>query len=157
MGCGKTTIGARAAKLAEVSFYDLDDEIVTEAGMPIPDIFAQHGEAGFRELEAAVLRRIAGAEEPSIVATGGGALIGAENAAVCKSGGAVLFLDVPFETCYRRIQGDANRPIASSRTREEMLALYEQRRTVYLRHSNAVVLDGTKAARAAEVAGWLER
>ena len=51
MGCGKTTVGKLLAKRLGLEYIDLDDEIIREAGMPIPDIFSIYGEAHFRDLE----------------------------------------------------------------------------------------------------------
>jgi shikimate kinase len=56
--------------------------------------------------------------------------------AAVDSGSAVVFLDVPFEVCYERIKDDTNRPIVVNSTKDELKALYDQRREVYLRHSN---------------------
>ena len=55
--------------------------------------------------------------------------------AAADSGSAVVFLDVPFETCYERIKDDTNRPIVVKSTKEELEALYNSRRDVYLAHS----------------------
>ena len=99
MGCGKTTVGRAAARLAGVSFIDLDKVIAAQAGKTIPEIFAEDGEACFRELEASLLAEEAASARPSIVATGGGALVSPSNAALCRKHGSVVFLDVPFEVC----------------------------------------------------------
>ena len=48
---------------------------------------------------------------------------------------AVIFLDVPFETCYERIKDDTNRPIVVNSTKEQLEELYNSRRDVYIRHS----------------------
>ena len=54
-GCGKTTLGERAARLMNREIINCDEEIVRRAGMPIPQIFAGQGEAAFRELERDVI------------------------------------------------------------------------------------------------------
>jgi hypothetical protein len=51
MGCGKSSIGRRLATRLELPFIDADDEIERAAGRSVPDIFAEHGEAYFREGE----------------------------------------------------------------------------------------------------------
>lgn len=156
MGCGKTTVGKEAARLAGTAFIDLDDEIIREAGTPIPEIFARYGEERFREYETEALKRIAASTEAAVVATGGGALIRARNADICRSSGLVLLLDVPFDTCYMRIQGDQNRPNASGKSREELLALYEMRLESYRLHSDAIIPDGELKQRAAAVAAYFQ-
>lgn len=51
MGTGKSTVGARLAEQLKLRFRDLDEEIVSRTGQSIPDIFAERGEAYFREQE----------------------------------------------------------------------------------------------------------
>lgn len=137
MGSGKTTVGKRAAALLGVPFTDLDAYIEEQSGMKIADIFAAHGEAHFRALETEALR--AHTNTGGVIATGGGALVSADNAAIARAGGAVVFLDPPFALCYKRIQGDASRPIAFSKSKEELQSLFEARRSSYLAHSDYIL------------------
>ena len=157
MGCGKTTVGRAAARLAGVSFIDLDKVIAAQAGKTIPEIFAEDGEACFRDLEASLLAEEAASARPSIVATGGGALVSPSNAALCRKHGSVVFLDVPFEVCYSRIHRDPNRPVAAARSREELSELFEQRRGHYLAGSSLTLPDGPLDELAERVAGLLPR
>lgn len=157
MGCGKTTVGRAAAKQAGVRFIDLDEAIVAEAGMPIPQLFEQFGEAHFRALETDMLRRFTNLQQPAVIATGGGALVNSENAAICREGGTVVFLDVPFDRCYERICGDSTRPNAASRTREQLLELYEARRTSYLQNSDITLQNETLSATAKCIVSLLSK
>ena len=157
MGSGKTTVGKLAAQLAGAAFLDLDDAIVSRAGKPIPALFSEYGESYFRELETAVLAESAFSAHPSIVATGGGALIRPENAELCRKHGVVVFLDVPFNVCYRRISNDSNRPIANSRTREELIQLYKERSGIYRAHSDILLPDAPLGQRAGQVAQLLQK
>lgn len=133
MGCGKTTVGKLAAKKFGVSFYDSDDLIVESQGMTIPEIFAQKGEPYFRQVEADIIRSLCG--KKAVVACGGGAMLNPDSAAAAAESGEVIFLDVDFVTCYERISGDSNRPIAASSTKEELEARFNARRDIYLKHS----------------------
>lgn len=157
MGCGKTTVGRAAARLAGVSFIDLDEAIAARAGKTIPEIFAEDGESCFRELEASLLAETAASPASSIVATGGGALVSPSNAELCRKRGAVIFLDVPFEVCYSRIHSDPNRPIAASRSREELLELFHLRRTHYLAGCTAAFPDAPFRELAEKVAQFLRK
>ncbi len=135
MGCGKTTVGKLAAKKLGCGFTDTDDLIVRTFDMTIPEIFDQKGEPFFRTAEAEIVKSLCG--KTTVAACGGGAMLNPDTArAAIESGSAVVFLDVPFETCYERIKDDTNRPIVVSSTRDELEALYNARREVYLRHSN---------------------
>ena len=134
MGCGKTTSGKLAAKKLGCGFCDTDDLIVKEQGMTIPEIFSQKGEPYFRKVEAETVTGLCG--KAIVAACGGGALLNEDTAKACREGGTVIFLDVPFETCYERIAGDSNRPIAASSSKEELRERYDKRREIYLAHSD---------------------
>ncbi len=134
MGCGKTTTGKIIAKKLGVAYVDTDELIVKNEGMSIPDIFAQKGEPYFRKVEAETVKGLCGRK--AVVACGGGAMLNEETAAYANENGIVVFLDVPFETCYARIKDDKNRPIVVASTKEQLLERFNQRHEVYLKHSN---------------------
>lgn len=156
MGCGKSAVGAMASKIAGVPFVDLDEAIVREAGMAIPEIFEKHDERYFRALETSELAKAAFSSEKAIVATGGGALTLPANVELCKKHGAIIFLDVPFESCYARIHKDPNRPKAAGRSKEELLALYDERKAFYLAACDHVVPNNGIQNRAKAVAEFLK-
>ena len=54
-----------------------------------------------------------------------------ENAEIASAAGTVIYIDVPFETCYSRISGDKNRPIVMNNTKEELEIIYSSRAPVY--------------------------
>ena len=72
MGAGKTSIGKRLANLLHLPFLDADSEIEKAANLSIPEIFAKHGEADFRDGEKRVVARLL-SSGPAVLATGGGA------------------------------------------------------------------------------------
>ena len=57
MGCGKSSVGRKLSQLLCCPFMDLDEMIEAEAGKSIPEIFAEIGESGFRQMEHRVLDR----------------------------------------------------------------------------------------------------
>ena len=73
-GTGKTSVGRRIAALLERAFVDVDDEIEERTGRTIRGIFAE-GEPAFREIEAKVMADLLGATEPTVIASGGGAVV----------------------------------------------------------------------------------
>jgi shikimate kinase len=107
-GCGKTTLGRAAAEAAGRSFLDVDEEI-TRAHGPIPGIFAQFGEARFRELETEVLAW-ACAVPSAIVSCGGGIVLRPENLKLMRAAGRIVFLDRPLE-CILSDVDFASRPL----------------------------------------------
>src|SRR5205823_13604799 len=78
MGSGKTTVGRELADRTGRPFIDLDDEIAADAGRSIADIFADEGEAGFRERESRGLEH-ALRQDDAIIAAGGGTPSRGEN------------------------------------------------------------------------------
>lgn len=130
MGCGKTTVGKELAKALGCSFSDLDELIALRDGRTIPEIFAQSGEEYFRTLESRLIAEKA-EEGSGVVALGGGAVLKKENAEAAKRGGAVVFIDTPFEVCYGRICGDKNRPLAANAGKDELLQRYNSRLEAY--------------------------
>ncbi|MGN1481782.1 shikimate kinase [Porcipelethomonas sp.] len=142
MGCGKTTIGKTLAKLIGFGYCDMDELIVKKAGMSIPEIFETKGEAHFRSMETELIKELGSFK--GVVSCGGGAMLNDINGKYAAESGCVLFLDTPFETCYGRIAGDKNRPVAASRTKEQLKELYDERYPKYLKNSGyRIDCDGT--------------
>jgi shikimate kinase len=140
MGSGKTLVGAVIAERAEAPFHDLDSMVEQEAGMTIPEIFATQGEPAFRALETRLLPR---ALQPgAVVALGGGSLIDDGNWRLVDREAYTVYLEVPFETMWRRIQARSGRPLASGRSREEVMALFNRRLPRYEQAAHRV--DGDR-------------
>lgn len=137
MGCGKTTIGKKLARELGLSFVDLDDYIVKKEGRTIPEIFSADGESYFRKVEADSIGEIS--VKGGIIATGGGTILNPDTADFAREKGVVCFLDVPFEVCYKRIEGDTNRPLVMNNTKESLKELYEKRKPVYREHSDHAI------------------
>jgi len=94
--------------------------------------------------EAEIVKSLCG--KTIVAACGGGAMLNPDTAKAARdAGAAVVFLDVPFDICYERISGDENRPIAAKSTKEELQALYESRRSVYLSHSTVKIDCGNSS------------
>ncbi|MBQ8350688.1 MAG: shikimate dehydrogenase [Clostridia bacterium] len=124
-GSGKSTVGRALAKAMNRPFFDSDVEIVREAGRKIPTIFAEEGEEGFRLREAAVMARLAQECRGAVIATGGGAVLRAENVHRMRRGGKIYFLDRALEN----IRPTSDRPLSSD---DEALARrYAERYPLY--------------------------
>lgn len=107
----------------------MDNEIVRQQGMSIPEIFEKFGEDHFRRLETEFLQNFR--DEACIIATGGGVAMKEENRRIMRRTGLVFFLDATFEDIYNRIKDDKNRPIVQRSTKKELELLYHQRRKYY--------------------------
>ena len=107
-GCGKTTIGRRLADRLWWPFVDTDDLVVKKAGKSIADIFEQHGERRFRELEAEAVKEVAKLQE-HVIALGGGAVLRKDSVdALRKADHKIVYLKCDPAELYRRIQSDPN-------------------------------------------------
>ncbi|MGN0674119.1 MAG: shikimate kinase [Oscillospiraceae bacterium] len=143
MGCGKSTVGKILAEKLGCELFDMDDYIVEREGMTIPQIFSEKGERYFRETETEVIKELS--QKNGVIACGGGAMLKKENSDIASESGTVVYIDVPFETCYSRISGDKNRPIVMSNTKEELEFIYDSRVPLY-RANSSVTADGNGAA-----------
>lgn len=131
MGAGKTSVGSRLAVRMGVEFVDLDREIERMAGRSVPELFAERGEQGFRDLESEALERLADVEDDLVIATGGGSANRPENVEFMRATGVTLWLDPSFEAILGRLssEGRSRRPLFSSPSQAR--ALYEERRDGY--------------------------
>lgn len=139
MGSGKTTVGWLLARELGWQFVDIDAEIEREQQKTIASIFAEHGEAVFREIESGVIRsRIAAIEagEPSVVALGGGAVTVEHNWELIERNGITIWLDCPLERIRGRIPANGDRPLAQDKAQFERL--FEVRRPLYARAHFAI-------------------
>ena len=131
MGVGKTAVGREIARRLQRPFFDLDDVIVAEAGMSIPEIFAQHGEAHFRLLEKVALRKLA-AQRGLMIATGGGALIDPDNRELMARTSLLVCLSASVSAIEDRIGANAERPLlAAADHRQRIVELMNQRAAAY--------------------------
>lgn len=112
MGTGKSSVGRSVAELLHYTFLDTDELIVTRAGKSITDIFAQQGEAAFRELERQVVEELAGRTH-CVVATGGGVPANPANLASLKMHALVVCLWASPEKIWENVRGQSHRPLVN--------------------------------------------
>ena len=110
MGAGKTTIGKQLAQALGMTFGDSDQEIQRRTGVDIPTIFEYEGEEGFRQREQQVIDELTQIDN-QVLATGGGAVLRAENRQHLSARGIVIFLDCSPQQQYERTYRDRNRPL----------------------------------------------
>lgn len=110
MGAGKSTVGRRLAARLAMPFADVDTEIETAAGKSVSEIFAQHGEAYFRDGERRVMARLL-REGGRVLATGGGAFMNAETRAGIAEYGISIWLKADLDVLMKRVRKRSHRPL----------------------------------------------
>lgn len=149
MGTGKSTVGRILAGKLGLDFVDSDRQIEKEQGMTIPDLFRERGEAAFRAIETDTLKRLL-REGRRVIATGGGAVLAAENREAMRAGGTVVALKASPETIIRRVGESGDRPLLAGDVADNVKRLHEQRKTAYDFADLSVATDGLTADEVAE-------
>jgi len=113
MGAGKSTVGARLAKALGWPFLDFDDAVEAATGMTIPRLFAERGEAHFREIEDEVARDLLRREEV-VLGSGGGWAAVPGRLRDLPEGTETFWLQVSPQTAVERVGGPSSeRPLLS--------------------------------------------
>ena len=141
MGVGKSTIGRKLAALLRLPFADADDEIVKAAKMPIAEIFDTYGEAYFRDGERRVIARMLDSG-PCVIATGGGAFVQDDTAALILDKGIPIWLDSDVDTLVERVGRNSKRPLLrGDNVREIVTRMKAEREPAYARAQIKVMSD----------------
>lgn len=130
MGTGKSTVGTALAEKAGFRLVDLDQIIEEEAQATIPELFARHGEAHFRDIESELLERVL-QDSDIVLATGGGAVLREVNRDIMLDNGWVVALTADLESILKRVGEDPNRPLLAGGAKERLTALLEERKHAY--------------------------
>ena len=111
MGTGKTTVGQLLAAKLGYEFVDTDAMIEAQDGRAVAAIFAEDGEASFRQMEANVAQTLAG-RRGLVVATGGRMMLDEQNAAALAAAGPVFCLTADPQIILDRLENDGGqRPL----------------------------------------------
>lgn len=138
MGCGKTTVGRLLAKKLNRKFVDTDSRIEEKAKTTINQVFEDHGEAHFRELESQEIKEC-DQQNSLVVSLGGGAILDPRNQLILKKG-IWIFLQTPFPIIEERVMRKSHRPLATESQKLE--ELYKKRMPVYQKAEHIIDCDG---------------
>lgn len=141
MGAGKSSVGRILATRLGRCFVETDEMITATEGRPIPEIFADRGEAHFRALEDEAVRLLA-LKRGDVIATGGGLPCRLGRPEALRAIGTVVWLSGDFGTLYERALHGGDRPMLSGKTREQTAALFEARKPFYAKAHLTVDTEG---------------
>jgi shikimate kinase len=131
-GTGKSTVAQLLSQRLGMPVVSLDQEIVREAGRAIPEIVAEHGWPHFRDLEAAVTKRVA-ARDGLIIDAGGGVILRPENVENLRRAGTLVWLRASVPVIVARIESGTQRPAltAGKSFTEEVADVLRERTPLY--------------------------
>jgi shikimate kinase len=154
MGTGKTTVGAMIAEELSLPLIDTDAEVMTMTGRTIPELFAE-SEASFRSVESSVITALADGP-PSVISTGGGAILDPVNVAAMRGSGHVVLLEASPADLEARLDLDGSRPLLGSR--DDIRRIAEERLDRYRCASHHRIMTDGRSARdvASEVLACLD-
>lgn len=134
---GKSSVGSFLGKLLNRAVFDSDEEVVGSSGKSIKEIFESEGESAFRMREKSAIAALS-QKSGCIIATGGGAVLDAENVMRLKQNGRLFFLDRSLE----KLEATGDRPLSDDH--QKLKRLYEYRRPIYLAAADFTVCgDGS--------------
>lgn len=145
MGTGKSSVSEYLSTMFAMKAVEMDEMIVRQEGMSIPDIFGTYGEEYFRDLETELLVSLQ-SERNVVISCGGGAALREKNVAEMKKNGRVVLLTASPEVIYSRLKDADDRPVLNGRKNVEGISeLMEQRRGKYEAAADIVILTDGKS------------
>lgn len=122
MGSGKSTLGSTIASKMDYEFIDLDDFIVKENHMSIPEIFSSKGESEFRAMENNALTKLL-EQDNLVVACGGGTPCYYNNMELMKNNGITVYIKMSVDTLISRLSTEKEkRPLIANKSNDELKA-----------------------------------
>jgi shikimate kinase len=144
MGTGKTVVGKLLAEKLGKQFIELDAIIEKKAGKSIPEIFRQDGEIGFRELEIAATRDVAG-KRNAVIACGGGIVLNKINIDRLRKECVIVRLTASPQEIIRRTSADTDeRPLLAVPDRARQIEELLKFREPYYQRSADITIDTSR-------------
>ena len=142
--CGKSTVGVLAAKTLGYRFIDSDLIIQETEGRRLHRIIREEGQAGFLAIEERVNLTLGRDSVPSVIATGGSAVYGAEAMAHLKQNGRVVYLQISYEALCERLGDYVHRGVVMP-TGYTLRQMYDERHALYTRYADLIVDESLSA------------
>ncbi|MDD3520785.1 MAG: shikimate kinase [Actinomycetota bacterium] len=139
MGSGKTTIGKILAERTGFLFVDIDRIIEYVSGKKISNLFKDHGESYFRNLEKKTVEKLYIKNTNCVFSCGGGVFEISKNIEFIRKNSFVVFLNIDAETAYKRLQYSEDRPLLNDETniKSKIEYLINKRNKIYMDNSDA--------------------
>lgn len=143
-GGGKSTVARQLARQLGWRSLDTDSEIERRIDCSISSYFSTHGERAFRDVEEQVIAELIDATtEPTVLATGGGAILREANRRALRAAGAVVYLRASVEELFRRLRSDRQRPLLQvDDPLKKLRELYRERDPLYRQAAHYVIETG---------------
>lgn len=139
MGSGKSAVARWVSQQTGRPLHDLDEIVANDAGMSVTELIAGSGEEAFREMEAAALARVVATREPSVIATGGGAVLDPRNRELLSQRAEVVWLRASPEALVTRVGDGRGRPLLGDDVEASLRELAVERDGLYRDLATAVV------------------
>jgi shikimate kinase len=137
MGAGKSAVAKQLGILLNTSSVDTDNIVEKKLGLSIEEIFAEKGEARFRDVEEAALKE-ALEGKPKVIATGGGIVV-RENNRRLLSEFPTVYLRAEIKTLWKRVKNEKHRPLLKRPNPEEVLTDLLKMRTGFYEQAKLII------------------
>ena len=143
-GAGKSTLGAKIAKVFKAPFVELDAEIEKDAGIPLAEIFSLYGQSGYRRIERQTLERVLQQHQRVIISIGGGVVSEKENYDYLLKNCFTIWIKAQPEEHMARViaQGDFRAMENSDEAMEDLRRILEAREPLYEKADGVVDTSG---------------
>ncbi|RNC29302.1 MAG: Shikimate kinase [Candidatus Dichloromethanomonas elyunquensis] len=148
MASGKSSVGRVLARELGWAFLDTDSEIEQVTGLKIPDLFQKYGEVRFRSEENLMVKKLRNVSH-TVIATGGGTVLSAENRELLGEMGMMIHLYAPLDVALQRVKRRQDRPLLN-KSFQEIEKLWQERLTIY---QQAPITIDTSVKDIEEIAG----
>ena len=149
MGSGKTYWGRKLSEKLRLPFFDLDEQIESNEGKTIPQIFAEQGEEYFRMLEKDTLHIITESHDSFIMATGGGTPCYFNNIDFMNRSGLAVWINTPVDLLHERLLKEkTHRPLIKNLNDDQLKGFIIKKfsdRKIYYEQAGMVVEEDEKS------------
>ncbi|MFM2139662.1 MAG: hypothetical protein RJA57_1969 [Bacteroidota bacterium] len=143
MGSGKSHWGRQLGQKLGIPFFDLDEQVVAQAGKPIAEMFEADGEEAFRQLESETLHILTESHDSFVMACGGGTPCFFNNIDYMNRSGVTLWIHTPLDVLHERlVREKASRPLIRDLSDEALRAFIARKfagRRIYYEQAAIVV------------------